>query len=93
MYLMNRAGERGQAVGGCLTAWHTHDNLCSTDPAGGRITGLRGRGGRCPRGQVHYDAPAMLHTWVVEVPGGPFERGVDARAVFRELGEELPAAR
>ena len=45
VYLMNRAGEPGGAVGGCPTPWHVHDNLCSSDPDRGMITGLLSRDG------------------------------------------------
>jgi hypothetical protein len=85
VYLMKRAGEPGRAVGGCLTAWHAHDNLCSTNPAKGLITGLRPDGGACPRGQVPWAAPPMLHTWVIDVPGGPFAAHGGVGAVFRQL--------
>jgi hypothetical protein len=85
VYLMNRAGEPGRAVGGCLTAWHAHDNLCSTNPAKGLITGFRIPSGTCPRGQVPWAAPPMLHTWVIDVPGGPFAAHGRASAVFRQL--------
>ena len=85
VYLMNRGGEPGIAVGGCLTQWHAHDNLCSSDPANGMITGLQAPGRPCPPGQVPWAAPAMLHTWVITVPGGPFAHRVDATAVYRQL--------
>jgi hypothetical protein len=85
VYMMNRAGEAGIAVGGCLTHWHPHTNLCSTDPANGMITGVRGRGGLCPRGQVPWAAPPMLHAWVIRVPGGPFAHRVDTGDVFGQL--------
>ena len=78
-------GEPGRAVGGCLTPWHVHDNLCSSDPDRGMITGLFGRDGQCPRGQVRWAAPPMLHTWVIDLPGGPFVNNVDRRSVFRLL--------
>jgi hypothetical protein len=85
IYLMNRAGEPGRAVGGCLTAWHVHDNLCSTNPAKGLITGLRPQGGACPRGQLPWAAPPMLHTWLIDVPGGPFAAHGGVGAVFGQL--------
>jgi hypothetical protein len=85
VYLTNRAGEPGRAVGGCLTQWHVHHNLCSSDPARGMITGVRTRDGACPRGQVPWAAPPMLHTWVIDVPGGSFAAHLDASAVFRRL--------
>lgn len=85
VYLMDRAGEPGRAVGGCLTKWHVHDNLCSSDPDNGMITGVRNRDGACPRGQVPWAGAPMLHTWVIDVPGGPFAAHGRASAVFRQL--------
>jgi hypothetical protein len=85
VYLTNGADEPGSAVGGCLTQWHAHDNHCSSDPANGLIDGVRRRGGRCPPGQVPWATPPMLHTWVIDLPGGPFVAHVGARAVFDQL--------
>jgi hypothetical protein len=85
VYLMNHAGEPGGAVGGCLTHWHEHHELCSSDPAKGKITGVRNQQGRCPPGQVPWAAPPMLHTWVIDIPGGPFTHRVSGDAVFRQL--------
>ncbi len=85
VYLMNRADEPGLAVGGCLTEWHTHNNFCSSDPANGMITGVLDRNGRCPPGQVRWAAPPMLHTWVIDLPEGPFAAHVGTDAVFRQL--------
>jgi hypothetical protein len=88
VWLMNHANEQGAPVGGCLTVWHSHDNLCSTDPAQGMITGLRRRDGSCPAGQVPWPAPPMLHTWLFDVPGGPFARHIDYRGLFAALGAQ-----
>jgi hypothetical protein len=64
-------------VGGALTQWHVHNNLCFTPE---RITdgypqrlvnGLTDAAGNCPRGQKLPPAP-MLHVWIVEHPCGPF---------------------
>jgi hypothetical protein len=85
VYLMNRAGEPGREVGGCLTRWHVHDELCSSDPAKGMISGARTRGGRCPPGQVAWAAPPLLHVWTIDVPGGPFAPHVAVRDVFGQL--------
>jgi len=85
VYLLNRAGEPGATIGGCLAQWHVHTNLCSRDPDKGLITGVRPRGGRCPRGQVPWAAPPMMHTWLIKIPGGPFVHRFSGAAVFREL--------
>jgi hypothetical protein len=85
VYLMNTAGEPGRAVVSCLTQWHAHENHCSSDPAKGLIDGVRRRGGRCPPGQVPWATPPMLHTWLIDLPQGPFAAHVGVRAVFDQL--------
>ena len=85
VYLMNRAGEPGREVGGCLTRWHVHDDLCSSDPAKGLISGARTRSGRCPPGQVAWAGPSFLHAWTIDVPGGPFAPHVADRDVLGQL--------
>jgi hypothetical protein len=85
VYLMNRADEPGREVGGCLTRWHVHHELCSSDPAKGLISGVRTRGGSCPPGQVPWAAPPFLHAWTINVPGGPFAPHIAVRDVFGQL--------
>jgi hypothetical protein len=85
VYLTNRAGEPGRAVGGCLTQWHVHHNLCSSDPAKGMITGALDLQGQCPHGQVPWAAPPMMHTWMIDIPGGPFAHQFSGGAVLRQL--------
>jgi hypothetical protein len=85
VYMMNRAGEPGREVGGCLTRWHVHHELCSSDPAKGLISGVRTRGGSCPPGQVSWAAPPFLHVWTIDFPGGPFAPHVAVRDVFGQL--------
>jgi hypothetical protein len=89
VFLMNQPGEPGLAVGGCLTQWHEHDNLCSSDPARGLVTGARKPGNLCPKGQVPLRAPAMMHVWLLDVPGGPFADQVPNSVVFRQLGARV----
>ena len=85
VYLMNRAGEPGGEVGGCLARWHVHDDLCSSDPAKGLISGARTRSGRCPPGQVAWAGPLFLHVWTIDVPGGPFAPHIAVRDIFGQL--------
>jgi hypothetical protein len=86
VYLMNRAGEPGREVGGCLTRWHVHHELCSSDPAKGLVSGVRTRGSSCPPGQVSWAAPPFLHVWTIDFPGGPsFAPHVAVRDVFGQL--------
>ncbi len=88
VYLADRPGVPGPAVGGCLTSWHVHSNLCFSNPTGislFHITGLRPPGGSCPPGHIAWDPPAMLHVWRVDVPGGAFAQHVAPDAVLRAL--------
>ena len=64
-------------VGGTLTQWHIHNNLCfsgQTDVDGApsrRVVGLTNAEGSCSFGERLPDAP-MLHVWIVDHPCGPF---------------------
>jgi hypothetical protein len=64
-------------VGGALTQWHIHSNLCLVDSPGGDplqkvVGGLAGSDGSCPTGSVHAPSTPMLHVWIVANPCGPF---------------------
>ena len=60
-------------VGGALTQWHVHANLCLTDNAQQRVvSGLTSIGGTCPPGTAKLGNTPMLHVWVVPNPCGPF---------------------
>jgi hypothetical protein len=85
MYLMNAAGEQGPAIGGCLTRWHVHDNLCFSQSTL-QLVGLKSASGQCPSGSVLLVPPAALHVWFVDVPGGRFATDVDAGYLAAKLG-------
>lgn len=78
-------------VGGRLTQWHIHDNLCfSEDPyvtGQTRVIGLTDANGNCRFGVKLRENP-MLHVWIVPHECGPFAalEGVGAGQI-RE-GEE-----
>ena len=57
----------GPRVGGPLTAWHTHDDLCGGEE--GVIA--KYPDGTCPAGTYPIEFE-MLHVWLIDVPGGPF---------------------
>ena len=60
-------------VGGALTQWHVHANLCLTDNSQQRVvSGLTSIGGTCPPGSAKLGNTPMLHVWVVPNPCGPF---------------------
>ncbi|MCW2714669.1 MAG: hypothetical protein JWN88_1716 [Frankiales bacterium] len=63
-------GERGPNIGGSLTQWHGHDDLC-LDPAQG-IAISQPPGGGCPPGSAVGTTGEMMHVWSIEYPGGPF---------------------
>jgi hypothetical protein len=64
-------------VGGTLTQWHIHDNLCFIgDPNLGdtdvRVAGLTNLDGSCTPPLVKLAQNPMLHVWIVPHPCGPF---------------------
>jgi hypothetical protein len=65
-------------VGGPITQWHIHNNLCysperMTDGAPQRVVvGLTSGEGQCARGEFLTPHAPMLHVWVVEHECGPF---------------------
>ncbi len=73
MFLMESVADEGPMVGGCLTPWHSHNNLCYAAPPneGGYVSGFTEMG--CFGSSQLYITPGMLHVWVIDRPGGPFE--------------------
>jgi hypothetical protein len=59
-------------LGGKLTQWHIHDNLCFSPGEAPKVRGLTGAGGGCPAGLVKLDAVPMIHVWIVPHRCGPF---------------------
>jgi hypothetical protein len=60
-------------VGGALTQWHVHDNLCLTDnPDQKVLAGFAFAGRACPAGTTKAGNTPMLHVWIVPNPCGPF---------------------
>jgi hypothetical protein len=57
-------------VGGPLTQWHIHNNLCFNGD--GRIAGLVQPDGSCPRPLVKGPETPMIHVWIVPHRCGPF---------------------
>jgi hypothetical protein len=56
-------------LGGKLTQWHVHDNLCFAGP---RVVALTGAGGSCRPGTVKGAEVPMIHVWITPHPCGPF---------------------
>lgn len=81
MYLMERLGEPGPAIGGPLTVWHDHEDLCFS--ADGRVVGFHRPPRRtCPPGSVNQRTPEMLHVWLVDNPAGPFAAEMEPAALL-----------
>ena len=60
-------------VGGPLTQWHVHDDLCfSDDPAAPRVVGVTTVGGSCRPPHVKFAPTPMIHVWIEPHPCGPF---------------------
>jgi hypothetical protein len=60
-------------VGGGLTQWHVHADLCLTnDPNQKFVVGFAALNGPCPAGTTKAGNQPMLHVWRVPNPCGPF---------------------
>ena len=60
-------------IGGPLTQWHIHDNLCFTDdPVAPHVAGLTDRDGNCQAPLVKLQTIPMIHVWIRPHPCGPF---------------------
>jgi len=79
-------------VGGQLTPWHRHDDLCFTP--GGEVVGAAPA---CPSGSATYYTPWMLHVWLVPNRYGRFAADLDPLepaldpALRMKVGEACPA--
>jgi hypothetical protein len=69
MYINEPIGAAGPLVGGALTSWHYHTNLCLDTRAS---TAFDQTKGRCPPGSAVAPTAQMLHVWTRPYPGGPF---------------------
>lgn len=71
-------------LGGPLTQWHIHDDLCFTDdPVAPRISGVTSVGGTCAPPSVKFTPVPMIHVWITKHECGPFSalEGVGAGQV------------
>jgi hypothetical protein len=59
-------------LGGALTQWHIHDNLCfSNEPGNYQVRGLTRADGTCPPPLVQPAGAPMIHVWIVPQRCGP----------------------
>lgn len=59
-------------VGGRLTQWHIHDDLCFTPGATPRVAGVTTVGGSCTAPLEKLAPSPMIHVWIDPHPCGPF---------------------
>jgi hypothetical protein len=59
-------------LGGPLTQWHVHGDLCFTPPPNSRVAGLTDADGSCAAGLVRPEPVPMIHVWIRSHPCGPF---------------------
>lgn len=72
MYMMSTGAslEDVPNIGGKLTQWHIHNNLCFTPE--NRVAGLTDASGNCRAGLHEGNKAPMLHVWIEPHPCGPF---------------------
>lgn len=58
-------------LGGPLTQFHVHDNLCFTETDPARVIGLTNADGTCSVGR-RFPLNPMIHVWIRPHPCGPF---------------------
>jgi hypothetical protein len=70
-------------IGGALTQWHIHNNLCFTGGAAPQVVGLTNSAGKCDPPTVALQPVPMIHVWIVPTACGPFSalEGVGAGQV------------
>lgn len=82
-----KPGQVGPKVGGPLTVWHAHDNLCFSLRTG-MVAALADDKGACPAGTVLYPTPEMLHVWLVDNPNGVFSEEMEPAALVALLASK-----
>ncbi len=71
MYQMPIQGQKGPDVGGALTPWHYHTNICISVP-GLFLSGMSTPFGQCPPASLRITSSDQLHVWTAPNPNGPF---------------------
>ena len=71
MFMMNPGDTLADVpeLGGKLTQWHVHDNLCFAGP---RVAGLTDAEGNCAAGLTKGAETPMIHVWIEPHACGPF---------------------
>ena len=69
MYLNDTPTVTPPEIGGCLTQWHDHTNLCLAPGKG--MVGVAKADGTCPAGSSNDQTSQMIHVWSIPLPTGP----------------------
>lgn len=74
MFMMPRGASLDDVpeLGGPLTQWHVHDDLCFSPGENPRVAGLTSVGGSCTPPLQKFDPTPMIHVWIEPHPCGPF---------------------
>ena len=59
-------------LGGPLTQWHVHDDLCFSPGENPRVAGITTVGGTCRAPLQKFDPTPMIHVWIEPHVCGPF---------------------
>jgi hypothetical protein len=88
MYIMPTRAENGPQIGGPLTVWHQHNNICFDNTTGIAVAFVHSsdfdsteKSGSCPRGSTLRVTPQMLHVWLIDNPEGPFASTMDPQVL------------
>ena len=88
MYIMPNRAEDGPQIGGPLTVWHQHKNICFDNVTGIAVAFVHSsdfdstdKSGSCPRGSTLRVTPQMLHVWLIDNPEGPFASTMDPQVL------------
>jgi hypothetical protein len=88
MFIMPTRAEDGPDIGGPLTIWHQHSNICFDDSTGIAVAFIHSadfdstdKSGSCPRGSTLKPTPQMLHVWLIDNPDGPFASTMDPQVL------------
>jgi hypothetical protein len=79
-------------LGGELTQWHVHEDLCflpdPPGPEGPRVAGVTEVGGACEPPTERFTPVPMIHVWITPHPCGPFAALEGTGAGQIQEGEE-----
>jgi hypothetical protein len=88
MYIMPTRAMDGPQIGGPLTVWHQHNNICFDNATGIAVAFIHSadfdstdKSGACPRGSTLQLTPQMLHVWLIDNPDGPFASTMDPQVL------------